>query len=1224
MAHRAHRVRSRSLAAAIAGLAAFVVAGLAEPGPGSATPATGISERPLAPPAGPRGKTLFVELAPEVTGVQTENRYDDPRMFADLFQEFEAGSVGTGVAVGDFDGDGRPDIFVVSKTESCRLFRNLGQYKFEDVTDRAGVGDKGEAAKVWKSGVTFVDINNDGRLDLYVCRFNAPNLLYLNQGDGTFKEVARAYGLDVKDASVMAAFCDYDRDGWLDVYITTNLLHNAVGAQGRRGYLFHNNRDGTFANVTDRAGISGEARSHSATWWDYDHDGWPDLYVANDYGAPDKLYHNNRDGTFADTSARALPHTAFSAMGADFGDVNNDGLEDFFVADMAGTTHEKDQHMMADARSRTEERPDDATATPKYRRNALLLGTGTGYCQEAGFLAGVAATDWTWAARFEDLDNDGRLDLFVTNGFLRDSGVDVVKRQMSAESEAERIRLMLATPTWPENHIALRNRGDLQFENVSAAWGLDQKGVSFGAAFGDLNGDGNLDLVYSNYHKGVTLLRNDSDTGHRIMIDLRGTVSNRFGVGATVRIESALGGQTRTLGLARGYQSSSEPVIHFGLGEDTVIKRLVVTWPSGREQTWENLAVDRRYTITESAGKVEPDLRAGLQVPASFNLPGGQVPPAEHGQFSEVSRSTGLNVRSREESVDEASVQRLMPFRFNRRGPGLAVGRRAGTDRDEVVIGGTTLDARRIIPVAGVGDPGYRSPGSTSPATTDPILVNDGPLLWFEADGDGNADLLVTRGGNTLPAGMPDYQPALYLGDGHGGFRAAPEDALPPLPINAGAVAAADFDRDGRLDLFIGGRFLPGLYPLAPQSALLANRGGKFEDVTDTLASGLREVGMVTSALWSDVDGDGWPDLLVALEWGTVKYFHNNQGRGFEDWSERAGFAAAGTGWWTALAAADFNGDGRPDYVAGNVGLNTQYQADAAHPALIFSGDIKGDGSAQLVEAYYEGDRLYPWRALRDLGAVFPSLLKRYPQNENYARATLGEVFGEDKLARAQRFAATEFRSGVFLSQPGGTYRFEPLPRIAQIAPMQGVAAGDFDGDGRADIYAVQNSYSPIAAVGRFDGGLSQLMRGDGRGHFTAVPPAESNLLVPGDAKALVVLDLDQDGWPDFLVSRNNDTTLAFRNHGVAGRQSVRIGLRGPAGNPAAIGAKITVELADGSTQSSEVCAGSGYYSQSSAAGFFGYMEANPPRTVRLRWPSGATTEHPFPPGGKSVVLTAP
>jgi enediyne biosynthesis protein E4 len=1148
---------------------------------------------------------MFTTLPPESTGVRTENQYADPQMKGALFQQYNGGSIGTGVAIGDFDNDGKPDIFVVSKTESCRLFRNLGNFKFEDVTDKAGVGDKGDAARIWKFGATFADVNNDGLLDIYVCRYNAPNLLYINQGDGTFKEMAHAYGLDVVDSSVMAAFCDYDRDGLLDVYIATNMLANESNSGGRRGYMFHNQGNGTFLNVTDKAGITLHTRSHSATWWDYDNDGWPDLYVAYDYGVPDSLYHNNRDGTFTDVSGSVLPHTAFSSMGSDYGDVNNDGLIDFIVADMASATHEKDQRMMADSRTRLEERPDGATTVATFPRNALLINTGTGHFQEAAFLAGVAATDWTWSIRLVDLDNDGRLDLHVTNGFPYDPNVDVVKRQMSAEGVAESIRIMTGSPVRAEKNIAMRNLGNLQFEDVSADWGLDQRGVSFGAAYGDLDGDGDLDVVYGNYHDGVTVLRNDCQTGHRVIFDLRGTASNHFGIGATVRIESALGVQVSTLGLSRGYLSSSEPMLHFGVGEDTVIKRLVVTWPSGRVQTWENVAVDQRYLITEPTGPAAP-----VSKPAEVSPQGAS--------FKEVSHDLGLDVRAREEAVHEASLQRLVPFRFNRRGPSLAVGKLAGGDRESIVIGGTTQDLPKIA--RGTGQANFEV-APLAEVSTNP--VNNGPILVFDANGDGNDDLLVTMGGNSLPAGMAEYQPHLYFGDGHGGLRLADEDALPPLSINAGAIAATDFDRDGLLDVFIGGRIMSGQYPYAPQSALLQNHGGKFEDVTDTLAPGLREVGMVTSALWSDVDGDGWLDLLLTLEWGNVKYFHNNQGKGFEDWTERAGFASAGTGWWTSIAAADFNGDGRPDYVVGNVGLNTQYHADAQHPALLYSGDFGGDGSSELVEAYYEGDRIYPWRARHDLGAVFPSILKRFPLNNDYARATLGEIFGEDKLAKAQRFAATELRSGVFLSQSDGTYRFEPLPRIAQIAPLQGIVAGDFDGDGLADIYAVQNSFAPIPAVGRFDGGLSQLLRGDGHGHFTAVPPAESGLLVPGDAKALVVLDLDRDGWPDFLVSRNNDTTLAFRNNGVAGRRSVRISLRGPVGNPTAVGAKITVELADGSTLTSEVYAGSGYYSQSGAACFFGFPDANAPRVVRVRWPSGTTTQHPFPPGSTSLTLSA-
>jgi hypothetical protein len=1163
-------------------------------------PAGGITGKSLAPHPFPRGKTMFAQLPPEQTGVRTENRYNDPRMWGDLYEEFITSSIGTGVAIGDYDSDGRPDIYVVSKTEGCRLFRNLGGYRFEDVTEKAGVG---ATPGVWNQGATFVDINNSGRLDIYVCRTNAPNLLYINQGDGTFKEMAHAYGLDVTDSSVMAAFCDYDRDGWLDVYITTSVLNGMTHPSGQRGYLFHNNRNGTFTNVTDGAGISGESESHSATWWDYDNDGWPDLYVANDYGVPDKLYHNNRDGTFTDVIDRVLPHTSFASMGSDLGDVNNDGFIDFLVSDMAATTHQKDQHDISDSRGRTEERPNSG-ATPKYHRNALLINTGTGHFREASILAGIAATNWTWAVRLEDLDNDGRLDLFITNGFPLDPGADVQRRMMSAETPAERTRIMYASQPRAETHLAFRNLGDLQFENVSADWGLDIKGVSFGAALGDLSGDGNLDIVYTNYHGTVTILRNDNDTGHSVNVDLRGTVSNRFGVGATVRIESALGAQVRQLVLARGYMSSSEPMLHFGLGGDTVVNRMVVTWPSGHVQTFENLGVDRRYTITEPS---QP-----IPLPADA--------PRPPGQFAEESASVGLALKSREEPVDEANAQRLIPTRLNARGPALAVGDVFGSGRDDVVIGGTTLDPLRILHGAESGV--FMVADSEAVATGS--AIDDGPLLLFDSAGTGREDLLVTKGGNALPAGSLEYQPKLFLNDGHGSFRPAPDGALPPLLFSAGAVAAADFDHSGRLGVFIGGRVLTGRYPLAPQSALLANRGGKFEDVTDSLAPVLRQVGMVTAALWSDVDGDGWPDLLVALEWGTVKYFHNNQGKGFEDWSEKAGFASAGAGWWTSIAAADFNGDGRLGYVVGNVGLNTQYHADPTHPALLYSGDFRGNGSTQLIEAYYEGDTLYPWRSRRDLGAAIPSILKRYPTFDSYGRATLGEILGEEKLAKAARFAATELRSGVFLSQPGGTYRFEPLPRIAQISPLQGIVAGDFEGDGHADIYAIQNSYAPVPSVGRFDGGLSQLLLGDGRGRFVPVAPAVSGLVVPGDAKALAVLDLDQDGWPDFLVTRNNDTVLAFRNGGVPDHRSVRVSLRGPPGNPTAVGARITVELADGSKQTAEVYAGSGYYSQSSPACFFGYAPANPPRKIHVRWPSGVTTEHDYPARATTLTLAAP
>ena len=1186
--------------AAAAGLATLVIGGLGaraavDPAPAAAG---AIEDQPLAPRSGPRGPTLFVTVAPEASGVRTENKYDDPEIWGRLAREFDIGAVGTGVAIGDFDGDGRPDLFIVSKTESCRLFRNLGGWKFEDVTDRAGVGDHGAAARVWKQGATFVDVNNDGRLDLYVCRFNAPNLLYINQGDGTFKEEAHAYGLDVKDASVMAAFCDYDRDGWLDVFIQTNVLDAAARPEGQRDYLFHNNRDGTFTNVTDRAGVGpGPTHGNSAVWWDFDDDGWPDLYVANDFAVPDALYRNNRDGTFTDVIAHVVPHAPYSSMGSDLGDVDNDGRIDLLVADMAATDHVEDQRAMAETRARRRVPAEGSPEIHQFPRSALYLNTGTGRCLEAAHLAGLDATDWTWSPRWEDLDNDGRLDLYVTNGMYREiHNQDLIARQVMAGSVLAGRQIVRNSPVFAETHFAFRNRGGLRFENISNAWGLDQKGVSFGAAFGDLDGDGDLDLVYSNYKAGATLLRNDSDTGHRVICALRGTRSNRFGVGAKVTLESAGGTQVRVLTLARGFMSSSEPIVHFGLGEDATIRRLTVGWPSGAVQEFENLPADRRFTITEPSAPPAATPRPPV-------LGGVEGKP----QFTETSQPAGLSWTAPEEAYDEFLDQRLLPAGFNRRGPAIAVGDLDGSGRDGVCIGGTTREAQRVLRPQGAA---AWAP-AVSPALASPPDVDDGPLLLFDATGDGRADLLVTAGGASQPAGAPEYQPRLFLNDGHGQFRPAPDGTLPPLAVSTGAACAADFDRDGRLDLFIGGRVSPGLYPAAPTSALLTNRAGKFVDVTEAVAPMLRKVGLVTAALWSDVDGDGWPDLLVALEWGEVKYFHNAGGKQFEDWTEKAGFASAGTGWWRSIATADFNGDGRPDYAVGNLGLNTQYRADPEHPALLFSGDFAGRGSAEIVEAYYDGGRLYPWRSRADLGAAIPPVLQRYRWNNDYARATLPEILGADRLAAATRLAATELRSGVFLSQADGRYRFEPWPRIAQIAPADGLVAGDFDGDGHADLYVVQNSYAPAPAIGRFDGGVSQLLRGDGHGQFTPVPPGESGLVVPGDAKALAIIDLDGDGWPDFLVSRNGDATLAFHNRGVAGRHSLCVVLQGKPGNPRAVGARVTAEYADGTTETGEICAGSGYYSQSSASLFFGSTPGNPLQRVRVRWPSGATTASP-------------
>ena len=1170
--------RCRSLGAAVwVGLGAVQLLAGAE----------GLESRALHPRhAPPPGATLFTTLSPEQTGLTVVNHYDDPAMWGARYREFSLGAIGTGVAIGDYDGDGRPDIFVVSKTGPNHLYRNLGDFHFEDVTEKAGVAGPTGA---WKQGVAFADVNNDGRLDLYVCRFGAPNLLYINQGDGTFKEEAAARGLALNDASSMAAFCDYDRDGWLDVFVQTNILDSERRPNGQRDHLYHNNRDGTFTDVTDRAGIFGETQGHAATWWDYDEDGWPDLYVDNDFKDPDQLYHNNRDGTFTNVLNSVVPRTPHSSMGADLGDVNNDGHLDLLVADMAATTREKDHRGMAKVRAGLTEDEKHPEAAPQYMRNALLLGTGTGRTLEASFLAGLAATDWTWTVRLEDLDLDGRLDAYFTNGMVRELHAhDVIQRMMGRESMGERRKIMQATPVLAERHLAYRNLGDLRFEEVGHAWGLDQVGVSFGAAFGDLDGDGDLDLVYASMDAPVTVCRNDVGTGHAVVLELRGTISNKFGVGAVVRIETGQGKQVRTLTLARGYLSTSEPIVHFGLGPDTVVKSLVIEWPSGVRQAFENLAADQRYTITEPSVAPTPPPR-----PAPPQFTAGNDPL----QFGGPSREPPFNEWAREP---------LLPFRLNRPGPSAVTADFDRDGQDDFVIGGITGESGRLL--SNLGDGQFLAyGGNLFPETS----VPDGPILAFDANGDGSIDLLVTKAGNAAPAGPPAYEPRLLLNNGRGRFAPAPAGFLPSFPVSVGAAVAADFERSGRPGIFLGGRSVPGAYPQVPRSALLAWRGDHFADVTAAIAPALEHLGLVTAALWSDVDDDGWPDLLVACEWGGVSVFLNREGKRFEDMTNKLGFTSGGTGWWRCLAAADFNGDGRLDYAVGNTGLNTRYRASAAEPALLYAGVSAGGSAPQLIEAQAENGVYYPLRDRDTLAKLFPAALRPFPSAESYAKATLTDIFPAEVLVGVTKLAATELRNGVFLSQPDGTWKFTPLPRLAQIAPMQALVAGDLDGDGFADLLTVGNSYAPTSETGRFNGGLGWLLRGDGRGGFTPVPVAESGLAVPGDARALVTTDLDQDGWPDFLVTQNNDRALFFHNNGRPGRHSFAVALRG-----AALGAKLTLTLADGTKQISETATGPVY---------FGYPDKNPPARLKIRWPDGRVSEQTFTaPPARIISISAP
>jgi hypothetical protein len=1035
-------------------------------------------------------------------------------MWGDHFREFTLGALETGVAVGDFDRDGRPDIFVVSKNGPCALYRQVAPFKFVNIAAPAGVEANADHAP--KTGATVVDINQDGWPDLYVCRYDAPNLLFNNNHDGTFTERAHEYGLDIRDSSVHAVFADYDRDGYLDCFIVTNILDFEKSPQGRRDYLMHNNRNGTFTDVSKQAGITGIAQGHTAIWFDANQDGWPDLYVANDFETPDRFYLNNRDGTFTDVVDERLPHVTYFSMGADSGDINNDGFVDFLVADMRDRTRAKYITGMEEVGRGLWDIDRITENVPQYMWNAVYLGTGTNHFQEVAHLTGMEATGWTWSARFADLDNDGKLDAFFTTGMIRNFvDADLVAKQNAAANFAASAAIWKNTPERREHTVAYRNLGDLKFRDVSKEWGLDHEGISFGCALADLDGDGALDLIYANYDAPPTIVRNRSATGHRVVIELAGRAPNLNAIGAEVHLASASGAQMRQLYTERGIVSSEPPLLYFGLGNDTVIQTLTIHWPRGQVQTLTNLPVDQRLVIPEPPPPEHP--------------PAPERASARDALFTENGAARGIEFTDRQRNYDEFVRQHLLPRRLNLNGSALAVG-------------DVNRDGRADLFISGVGGtPGKlflaQADGHFTPAPAQPWAeaqdADDTAALFVDVNNDGLPDLLVADGGDEHAEGSPQLGARLYLNSGDGKFSAAAPDAWPEHHESCSALASAMVD--GATEIFVGGRVVPGHWPDSPKSFLFRSVNGRLTDITDEAAPGLRQIGMVTAAAFQDIDGDGRPDLVLTLEFGPVVLFHNT-GHGFENRTEAAGLARR-SGWWSALAVADVNGDGRPDLIVGNVGLNTKYRASAEEPTYVYVGDFDGRGHQNIVEAETENGKIYPIRGRSRLAAAFPWLTRKYPTYAAYSRATLNEIFSPDALAKARRLEATELASGIYLQQADGTFAFQPLPRLAQASPINGIAAADFDGDGILDLYCVGNNFGPEPSTGRFDGGLTLLLKGDGHGNFQPVPFTRSGLVVAGDTRNVAVItrphkstetDTAAPEAESVVVSQSNGPVLFF------------------------------------------------------------------------------------------------
>ena len=1179
-------------------VSAVVAIGLMGTGPGQT-----VRREPLSSRAESKGGRLFVELEPEATGLAFAYGWNPPVKYD---HEMVNAVTGGGVCLGDYDGDGLTDVFLTQPFNGNRLYRNKGHFRFEDVTEKAGLAKE----HLWGTGASFADIDNDGDRDLFVCGYDCANRLYLNQGDGTFTENAEGAGLSYHGASVMVAFADYDLDGDLDAYLCNNhfapreapfwkyekdargmpivppelkgkakplyrpgLRAGKLIPAGETDRLYRNNGDGTFTDVSNTAGIADEDFGLSATWWDFDHDGYPDLYNANDFYGADHLYRNNGDGTFSEVNRYALPHTPWFSMGSDVADVNNDGWLDFIASDMQGSTHYRQKISMGDMQGWFLE-----TAIPRqYMRNALYINTGTLRFQEAAFMAGVESTDWTWSLKFGDLDNDGWQDLYVTNGAERYwDHSDLMKSARGAQriDTPELKRVWLPSPVRNDPNLAFRNGGDLQFENVSEAWGLGAERVSYGAAFSDLDGD--LDLVTNNFDSMASVYRNEGKANHLALLRLRGVKSNRHGLGAMIRVTTHEGRQTLYHTLTRGFMSANDDAIHVGLGPATQFD-LEIEWPSGARQRLSGLKAGFGYWVREKDT--------------------GEKPPGREKPMFVLSPAL-KDAKQTERPFDDFAREPLLPNRLSQLGPGMAWGDVDGDGDDDVFIGGpagrpgTLYQTRRgsfeaVHPAAW-----QRDAGSEDMA----------PLL-LDVDGDGDLDLFVVSGGVEHDSGAEELRDRLYLNDGKGRFTRAPDSSLPDLRFSGGVAAAADYDGDGDLDIFIGGRVIPGRYPETPPSVLLRNDGGRFTDVTTVVAPELGAVGLVTSALWSDVDDDGWLDLLLTREWSSVALFRNEEGV-LNDRTTPAGLAGR-LGWWNGIAAADLDHDRDMDYVVTNTGLNTKYSASGKRPARLYFGDMDGSGRKQLVEAKVGGKSLYPVRGKMCSQGAMPHLEKKFPTFESFASATLSEIYTSRRLSQARVFEANELQSGALINDGRGKFSFRPLPRMAQLSPGYGCALTEVDGDGHPDLYLAQNSHGAQPETGHMDGGVSQLLLGRGDGTWSAVPPYKSGLMIPGAATSLAPVDLNGDGWVDFVVATNSGPVFTFLQTGTGENQPLALRFRGLPGNPSAVGLRATLALEDGSTQTAEVSAGGGYLSQHSGMLFFGARRGASAKWLRLRWPDG-------------------